>query len=118
MPKSLRKPGAILPAAARPDCPPKNFGFSDFAEAFVFLSGFSVVLAYSRRLETQGPSAESIPMLERAMRLYFVHILLTFMGLALVGAAFSINHAAAITLDAGRDSLVYDPYRAFPQFSR
>src|SRR5579883_1929324 len=28
---------------------PRNFGFSDSAEAFVFLSGFSVALAYYRK---------------------------------------------------------------------
>jgi hypothetical protein len=31
---------------------PRNFGFSDSAEAFVFLSGLSVSLAYASRFDT------------------------------------------------------------------
>src|ERR1700733_5123651 len=32
----------------------RNFGFSDAAEAFVFMSGYSAVLAYSKRLDNDG----------------------------------------------------------------
>lgn len=93
---------------------PRNFGFSDSAEAFVFLSGFSVVLAYSRRLATEGASAGSLPIFKRAAHLYVTHILLTFLGLALVFTAFQITQSDAIVQDADRYSVISDPVRTLP----
>ncbi|MBM3577754.1 MAG: hypothetical protein FJX40_08830 [Alphaproteobacteria bacterium] len=40
---------------------PRNFGFSDSAEAFVFLSGLSVAHAYRRRFEAEAPMAATFP---------------------------------------------------------
>jgi hypothetical protein len=93
---------------------PRNFGFSDSAEAFVFLSGMSVVLAYSRRLATEGASAGSLPIVKRAMRLYVVHVLLTFLGLALVFTAVQITQSDAIVQDADRMSVLTDPLHTLP----
>jgi hypothetical protein len=93
---------------------PRNFGFSDSAEAFVFLSGLSVVLAYGNRFLSQSADKASVPVLKRALRLYVTHLVLTFLGLALVGAAFLVTHADDLIHDYGRAALIYDPYRALP----
>lgn len=90
----------------------KNFGFSDSAEAFVFLSGVSLALAYASRF-TPGQRGKVIgSMARRAVRLYSIHIVLTLTAIGI----FSIG-AMATTSDAllsvhGRELFVDDPRAA------
>lgn len=90
----------------------KNFGFSDSAEAFVFLSGVSLALAYASRF-TPGQRGKVIgSMARRAVRLYSIHIVLTLTAIGI----FSIG-AMAMASDAllsvhGRDLFVDDPRAA------
>lgn len=80
-----------------------NFGFSDGAEAFVFLSGLSVALAYGGRF-LDGRIAQSIrSMYRRALTLYGVQI-----AISLAGIVFLI--VAAVVLDS--DDLTDEPDRA------
>ena len=65
-------PGCILETLTL-----KNFGFSDAAEVFVFLSGVSVGLAYLPRFQQGGFRAVLNGCWTRAFRLYLVHIALT-----------------------------------------
>ena len=103
-----------IPGNVLENLTPRNFGFSDSAEAFVFLSGLSVVLAYGNRFLSQGATKASRSVLKRAVRLYVIHLMLTFLGLALVGAAFLVTRADVLISEYGRDALLYDPYRALP----
>ncbi|MDC9823373.1 OpgC domain-containing protein [Devosia sp. ZB163] len=65
----------------------RNFGFSDAAEAFVFMSGLAAGLAYSGKLAT-GPLWPAIAKVwARARHLYFVHLSITMMALAVFAAA-------------------------------
>src|SRR5690606_25820239 len=64
----------------------RNFGFSDAAEAFVFMSGMAAGLAYSRPLVTDGWLAAALRIWARARQLYFVHIVTTVMAVALMAA--------------------------------
>lgn len=66
----------------------RNFGFSDAAEAFVFMSGVAAGLAYSRGFSTGGSYwlAASRP-LARARQLYLVHITITALCLAIFAGA-------------------------------
>src|SRR5260370_3598772 len=60
----------------------QNFGFSDAAELFVFLSGVSVALAYGTRFfdgETVGAVRAVLP---RAFPIYWVQILISFLIIA------------------------------------
>jgi hypothetical protein len=65
-----------------------NFGFSDAAELFVFLSGASVVLAYGTRF-FRGETAEAVrAVFRRAFTLYWVQALVSLLTIAIVvGAA-------------------------------
>lgn len=65
----------------------RNFGFSDAAEAFVFMSGMAAGLAYSGAFRT-GPLwlAVARPW-ARARQLYFVHLTITVMALGIFAAA-------------------------------
>ncbi len=65
----------------------RNFGFSDAAEAFVFMSGLAAGLAYSGRFAT-GPLWPAIARVwARARHLYFVHLTITMLALAIFAAA-------------------------------
>ncbi len=65
----------------------RNFGFSDAAEAFVFMSGLAAGLAYSGRF-VSGPLWPAIAKVwARARQLYFVHLSITAIALAIFAAA-------------------------------
>ncbi len=65
----------------------RNFGFSDAAEAFVFMSGLAAGLAYSGRFIT-GPLWPAIAKVwARARQLYFVHLTITMVALGIFAAA-------------------------------
>src|SRR6266853_6357698 len=60
-----------------------NFGFSDAAELFVFLSGASVALAYGSRF-FRGETVAAIPaVFRRAFTLYWVQVLTSLLIIAL-----------------------------------
>src|SRR5687768_8230027 len=54
----------------------RNFGFSDAAEVFVLLAGFSAVLAYSRVFEGQGFKAGLNRVFDRVRDIYIWHLAL------------------------------------------
>jgi hypothetical protein len=66
----------------------QNFGFSDAAELFVFLSGVSVAVAYGARF-FDGETVGAIrAVLRRAFTIYWVQILISLLIIAIfVGAA-------------------------------
>jgi hypothetical protein len=63
-----------------------NFGFSDAAEVFVLLAGFSSMLAYGRTFERDGASRGLRKIVLRLARLYLFQtgLLLTTLGVVLV----------------------------------
>jgi hypothetical protein len=69
----------------------RNFGFSDAAEAFVFMSGMAAGLAYSGRFVTANSFgtywAAIAKVWARARQLYFVHLTITLMVLGIFGFA-------------------------------
>lgn len=52
----------------------RNFGFSDATEIFVFISGYSAMLAYGSILLRTGPIYASIRILNRCWDIYVAHI--------------------------------------------
>lgn len=65
----------------------RNFGFSDAAEAFVFMSGMAAGLAYSNGFRSGHVWSATAKVWARARQLYFVHIAITMLCLALFAAA-------------------------------
>ena len=65
----------------------RNFGFSDAAEAFVFMSGMAAGLAYSNRYRSGSLWAAIAKVWARARQLYYVHIAITMLSLAIFAAA-------------------------------
>jgi len=54
----------------------RNFGFSDATEIFVFVSGYSAMLAYGAVLSRQGATMATLRILRRTWQVYTAHILL------------------------------------------
>ena len=65
----------------------RNFGFSDAAEAFVFMSGMAAGLAYSARFVSGPLWAAVAKVWARARQLYFVHLAITLLCLAIFAVA-------------------------------
>jgi hypothetical protein len=65
----------------------RNFGFSDAAEAFVFMSGMAAGLAYSNGFRTGSLWSATARVWARARQLYFVHLSITMICLAIFAAA-------------------------------
>jgi len=65
----------------------RNFGFSDAAEAFVFMSGMAAGLAYSNGYRSGNLWLAIARVWARARQLYFVHITITMLCLGIFAAA-------------------------------
>lgn len=90
---------------------PRNYGFSDAAEAFVFISGLSVVLAYGSRFQMGSALKGSALLAMRAARLYAVHIILTASALCLFGIVTILTGQDAFLNEHGRSTPFTDPLR-------
>jgi hypothetical protein len=71
-----------------------NFGFSDAAELFVFLSGASVALAYGSRFFRGETAAATSAIFRRAFTLYWVQVLTSLLTISIFAAAALIAEAA------------------------
>jgi hypothetical protein len=85
---------------------PRNFGLSDSAEAFVFLSGLSVGLIYLPRARKYGLEPVAGGCFRRALKLYGVHIALTLGALFVFGVAYWMSGVSDLIEAHGR-SLVF-----------
>jgi hypothetical protein len=69
----------------------RNYGFSDAAEIFVFISGYTAAFVYARAMREKGPIGASARILKRAWQVYVAHVFLFVIYLAeisYVGAKF------------------------------
>jgi hypothetical protein len=89
----------------------KNFGFSDAAELFVFLSGASVALAYGSRFFNGETWTAVRAVLRRAFTLYWVQILTSLLIISLFAAAASYWDNDDLVEDEDRDFVVSNPAR-------
>ena len=54
----------------------RNYGFSDATEIFVFISGYTAVIAYARMMQREGWVRSAARVYRRVWQLYVAHILL------------------------------------------
>ncbi len=87
----------------------KNFGFSDSAEGFVFVSGVSLALAYGRRWAGGEWGSITRSLVRRSAKLYGVHILLSLLGLAIFAAGATFFGTGSLLSVHGRDLAVSAP---------
>lgn len=62
----------------------RNYGFSDATEVFVFISGYTCIVAYGGMLKSQGWLAMSLHAMRRSWQIYTAFLLLLIVYLALV----------------------------------
>jgi hypothetical protein len=63
----------------------RNFGFSDAAEIFIFISGYTASLVYGRKMSEQGFAVGSARILRRTWQIYVAHLFLFAFYTAEVG---------------------------------
>ncbi len=63
----------------------KHYGFSDAADLFVFISGYTAALVYGRTMLARGFFPAAIRLLSRAWQLYAAHVLLFVTYVASIG---------------------------------
>jgi hypothetical protein len=88
-----------------------NFGFSDAAELFVFLSGASVALAYGSRFFRGETAAAIRAVFHRAFTLYWVQVLISLLTIAIFAAAALWWDNEDLIEDDDRDTVVSSPLR-------
>ena len=88
---------------------PQNFGFSDAAEAFVFLSGVSVSLAYGPTLWKAGFGYLVRRCATRAAKLYLVQIAMVVCSIAIPLAAAYVVGDQRIALGQGFSQFINAP---------
>jgi hypothetical protein len=97
-------PGNLLEALT-----PRNFALSDSAEAFVFLSGVSVGLAYYRRSLVSGFTSVARSCLSRAARIYGVHVALTASAVVIFGICYALSGLPGVIEPHGRAVVLQEP---------
>jgi hypothetical protein len=90
----------------------RNYGFSDATEIFVFISGYTAVIAYGRMMVREGWPRTAARVYRRVWQLYVAHILL-FVAFTAQIAYFSIaRNAPELIEEMQLMGLGENPYRA------
>ncbi len=63
----------------------RNYDFSDAADIFVFISGYTAAFVYARRMAAQGVLAGTALLMRRVWQLYVAHVLLFVFYAAAIG---------------------------------
>lgn len=71
----------------------RNYGFSDAADIFVFISGYTAAFVYSQRMKKQGVLAGTALLVRRVWQLYVAHILLFVFYAAAIGFIAQRGHS-------------------------
>jgi hypothetical protein len=100
-------PGNLIEKAT-----PRNFAFSDSAEAFVFLSGVSVALAHYGRAQRADWRGLLGRCFGRAYHIYGVHIGLTCVAVAIAAIGYIVSGAPGLIEADGRSFVFHQPLQA------
>lgn len=65
----------------------RNYGFSDAADLFVFISGYTAALAFGRIMVERGYLAAASRLSKRAFELYAAHIMVVAIYIAVIACA-------------------------------
>jgi hypothetical protein len=87
---------------------PRNYGFSDSTEAFIFISGLSIALVYGPRLPQGDLFSVVKQCLQRAFKLYRVHLTLTAGAIALFSIGYELSEEIGLIEEHGRSTVFGD----------
>lgn len=91
----------------------RNYGFSDATEVFVFISGYTAVIAYSGIMARRGWLVAAARIVRRVWQLYVAHIVLLVAFVAQI-AYFAVTHdKKALIAEMNLLGLMDEPFRTF-----
>lgn len=90
----------------------RNYGFSDATEIFVFISGYTAVIAYSRMMMREGWPRTAARVYRRVWQLYVAHILLFVFFTAQIAYFSLARNTTELIEEMQLMGLGADPYRA------
>lgn len=91
----------------------RNYGFSDATEVFVFISGYTAVIAYSGIMARRGWLIASARIVRRVWQLYVAHIVLLVAFVAQI-AYFAVTHdKKALIAEMNLLGLMEEPFNSF-----
>ena len=90
----------------------RNYGFSDATEIFVFISGYTAVIAYSRMMLKDGWMRASVRIYRRVWQLYVAHILLFVAFTAQIAYVSIARDTPQLIEEMQLMGLGQNPYRA------
>lgn len=93
----------------------RNFGFADAAEVFVFLAGFSALLAYSKNFENEGFRSGTSRVGRRIFDLYVWHIGTVALSFLLLSTAAILFSRPSYLNHIGLQYFINYPSHAIPQ---
>ncbi len=90
----------------------RNYGFSDATEIFVYISGYTAVIAYSRMLAREGWPRTASRIYRRVWQLYVAHILLFVAFIAQIAWVSIARDTPALIEEMELLGLGQNPYQA------
>jgi hypothetical protein len=91
----------------------RNFGLSDGAEVFVFLSGVAVGLVYYKRVVESKGREVMRKCFVRATQIYATHIAVTIGGIIIFALAYHFSSLHSLIENDGRLFVFHKPLRGF-----
>jgi hypothetical protein len=77
----------------------RNYGFSDAAEIFIFISGFTAALVYGRATFEQGAVIGTARVLRRVWQIYAAHLLVFLVLMAEIAFVVAISDKPSFYID-------------------
>src|SRR5215813_4115941 len=93
----------------------RNYGFSDATEIFVFISGYTAVIAYSSMMLREGWLRAAARIWRRVWQLYVAHILLFVVYTAEIAYVSIATDTSAVIEEFAMMGLGDNPFQAMMQ---
>ena len=89
----------------------RNYGFSDAADLFVFISGYTTAFVYAKVMLERGFAIAAIRLLKRAWQLYVAHVLVVVVFVTAIGFSAQRYNLPAVLHAYNVAGLTDDPIR-------
>jgi hypothetical protein len=93
----------------------RNYGFSDAAEIFVFISGYTAAFVYGRTLRERGPLIAGARILRRAWQVYVAHVFIFVIFMAEIAYVTARFDNSLYTEEMGAFDFMQQPGTALVQ---
>jgi hypothetical protein len=93
----------------------RNYGFSDAADLFVFISGYTAACVFGRIMIERGWAAAASKLTKRASKLYAAHIIVLAVYIAIVGGVSQGLHDPDDLNQFNVAVFMSHPFRELPQ---